>query len=144
MTSCLRHSVCLSLAGGMAHRGSWVTLVVYYCCFYPDYMDDLQWLYRHGCALFAVAKTQTTQKRKTSNTPTGGFLTISFSFLCSLSLLHFPLSSSYASRHTHKCTHINSPLGVCCFHYLQLGPKTVYGVEYSRAELARIALYRGV
>lgn len=42
---------------------------------------------------------------------------------------------------THKHTHINSPLGVCCFHYLQLGPETAFRVEYSEAELAGIAVY---
>lgn len=54
-------------------------------------------------------------------------------FLC-LPLIH-------PHTHTHKYTHINSPLGVCCFHYLQLGPETAFRVEYSTAELASIAVY---
>lgn len=58
----------------------------------------------------------------------------------SFSFLDF-LPNSYIHTHAHKYTHINSPLGVCCFHYLQLGPKTAFRVEYSRAELARIAVY---
>lgn len=76
-------------------------------------------------------------------TPTKWFLTVSFSFVSS-SLSHslsFSIFLSYIHTHTHKYTHINSPLGVCCFHYLQLGPETAFRVEYSRAELARIGVY---
>lgn len=76
--------------------------------------------------------------KKGSETPAGCFLIVPFSFLCSSSLSH---SLSYASTHTHRNTHINSPLGVCCFHYLQLGPETAFRVEYRAAELARIAVY---
>lgn len=97
---------------------------------------------RHECSLFATAKTSTQTKGKWMKMPAEWFLTVSFSFLCSF--LCLPLIRQHA--HTHKYTHINSPLGVCCFHYLQLGPETAFRVEYSRAELARIAVYieRGV
>jgi len=62
--------------------------------------------------------------------------------LCFLPLFFEPLSLfPVIHTHTHTHTHINSPLGVCCFHYLQLGPETAFRVEYSRAELARIAVY---
>lgn len=76
-----------------------------------------------------------------------------FSFLCSLSLQH-SLSPSFLSRvpprppppYTHLLTqthtHINSPLGVCCFHYLQLGPETAFRAVHSKAALARYSIYR--
>lgn len=63
-------------------------------------------------------------------------------FFESLSLFRcLPLMHPHTHARAHKHTHINSPLGVCCFHYLQLGPETAFRVEYSRAELARIAVY---
>lgn len=77
-------------------------------------------------------------KGNCTNTQTEWFLIVSFSFLCSLRLA-LPILAFLSC--THKHTHINSPLGVCCFHYLQLGPETAFRVEYSEAELAGIAVY---
>lgn len=111
-----RLSLCLShsLAGRMAQHGYWITLA-YLCCFYSAYID--------------IYSSFTGRDAHVLPFPFPSSVFWTSLFLC------LPLT------HTHKYTHINSPLGVCCFHYLQLGPETAFRVEYSRAELARIAVY---
>lgn len=137
VTSCLRHTVSLSVsvssAGNAAHHGYWITFV-YSCCFYLYRWFTLT--YRQGCTSNGITKTSTIQKRNAPKHQRNDFLSSPFpSFVFGDSrTLHLCL-------HTHKHTHINSPLGVCCFHYLQLGPETAFRVEYSEAELAGIAVY---
>lgn len=57
VTSCLRHTVSLSvsvsLAGSTLYHGYWITLAVYFCFFYRWFTVA----YRHGCTLFAIATT---------------------------------------------------------------------------------------
>lgn len=90
----------------------------------------------------AVAKTQTTHKRK-AHRHANRMISYSLCFLPLFFEPHslLPLIHPHTQKYTQTHTHINSPLGVCCFHYLQLGPETAFRVEYSRAELARIAVY---
>lgn len=149
MTSCLRHTVSLSqtlfpwlavqhiIAVGsrlwwMSAASTQFMLIIY---------GGLQTWMR----LLPLQKAKTTRKRK-RHRHANRMISYSLLFLPlffeSLSLfLCLPLMHPHTHTCAHKHTHINSPLGVCCFHYLQLGPETAFRVEYSRAELARIAVY---
>lgn len=84
----------------------------------------------------ATAKQQKKHRRETTKKKANRMISYSLFFLP----LFFPLVHPNTHTHSRKHTHINSPLGVCCFHYLQLGPETAFRLEYSRADCS---IYRG-
>lgn len=119
-----RLSVCLCFLGWQCAY----CITVYLFCYCSAYI----WFrvaHRQGCT---VAKNHSTHKLEAhGHSQKNDFLQSLFpTFVLWASLT----SSSHTSTHPHKHTHINSPLGMCCFHYLQLGPETAFWVEWSTAE----------
>ena len=150
VTSCLRHTVSLSLSLfpwlavqhiiAVGSRLRWMSAAS------TQFMLMIYGSLQMWMRTFTIAKG--IDNAETERTPTcqqNDFLQPPFpSFVLWESLSVFvclPLMHPHTHTRAHKHTRINSPLGVCCFHYLQLGPETAFRVEYSRAELARIAVY---